>query len=188
MTENPQNLDLQLWLDQEIIPRQNKLKAKFWELLGEVANAVDTEELTKLHSSSRGVKLSKGNDLLGYPYQVLDLIRDFDMDEGLNIRLLNWFGHGLFLFVLIGKNHTLKPHRELIATNWTFDQSSSPFDYPEILLNHASTSSSAEDPIYRSTFCQWHKTLKISHDSLATKRSILNELKNILSLLVKKMG
>ncbi|WPR73643.1 hypothetical protein [Algoriphagus sp. NG3] len=188
MIENQQNLDLELWLDQDIIPRQNRLKAKFWEILGEVANTVDAQELRRIHSSSRGAKLSRGNDLLGYPYQVLDLIRDFNVDKGMNIRLLNWFGHGVFIFVLIGKNHGSPPHRELIANHWAFDLSSSPYDYPDIILNHAFTTSFSEDTIHNSTFCQWHKSIELSNDTIATEFIISNELKKILSLLAKKIG
>src|SRR5690606_26208554 len=113
-------------------------------------------------AASRGIKLSKGNDLSGYPYQVLDLIRDFDTKNGLNIRVLNWFGHGLYLFVLFGKNHPKAPLIKLTGENWSFDLSSTPWEYSETLLNSISTNSPTADLLEKSTFYQWHKSLKIS--------------------------
>jgi hypothetical protein len=183
MAENPDKLDLELWLNQDIIPSQNRLKAKFWEILADVGNSVDFEKLIKIHQGSRGLKLSRGNDLLGYPYQVLDLIRDFDIDKGLNIRVLNWFGHGLYLFVLLGKNHPKSPFIMLSEHNWLFDQSPTPWDYPEILLNDASTDSPSYDLLEKSTFYQWHKTIQVSGEITTIKAKILDELKKLIFLL-----
>lgn len=183
MTENRNDLDLKLWLDQDIIPRQNKLKALFWEILAEVGNSVDSEKLIKIHANSRGVKLSKGNDLLGYPYQVLDLIRDFDPNEGLNIRVLNWFGHGLFLFVLFGKSYPKVPFRHLNKHNWAFDQATTPWDYPEILLKGASINSPTADFLEKSSFYQWHKAIQPSKEIGSFKPVILDELNKLIFLL-----
>jgi len=183
MVENPNKLDLELWLDQDIIPRQNILKAKFWEILAEVGNSVDSEKLTQIHSSSRGAKLSKGNDLKGFPYQVLDLIRDFDLKVGLNIRVLNWFGHGLFLFVLLGKNHPKAPFEELTDHLWAFDQSLTPWEYPETLLKSASTSTPTANLLKKSTFYQWHKPIQISGEITDIKSEILDELNKLIFLL-----
>lgn len=183
MAENPNRLDLELWLDKEIIPSQNILKAKFWEILADVGNSVDSEKLTKIHSASRGIKLSKGNDLLGYPYQVLDLIRDFDLNDGLNIRLLNWFGHGLFLFILLGKNHPKAPFQQLRDYDWAYDLSATPWDYPEILLKSSSINSPTGDLYKKSTFYQWHKPIEISGEIVDIKAKILDELKKLIFLL-----
>ncbi|RAI87968.1 hypothetical protein [Algoriphagus yeomjeoni] len=187
MAENPNEIDLQLWLDREVIPRQNRLKAKFWNILSDIGNAIDSEDLVKIHSSSRGVKLSKGNNLLGFPYHVLDLIRDFDQDNGLNIRLLNWFGHGIFLFILIGNKHPKAPLNQLKSENWLFDLSETPWDYPEILLNFAATNTPTENEIANSSFYQWHKPIPIKSAS-EIKTRILDELKNLNYLLLEKMG
>ncbi|SFB25151.1 hypothetical protein [Algoriphagus aquimarinus] len=183
MAEESNYLDLDLWLDQDIIPRQNRLKAKFWEILAEVGNSFEPEKLQDIHSRSRGVKLSKGNDLLGYPYQVLDIIRDFDLTNGLNIRILNWFGHGLFLFVQIGKNNPKAPFQELSENKWVFDQSSSPWDYPEILLNNAFTNSPTVSDFEKSTFYQWHKCIQISGEKTTIEDEIMDELKKLIFLL-----
>ncbi|MEB2782768.1 hypothetical protein U3A58_20465 [Algoriphagus sp. C2-6-M1] len=183
MKENPNQLDLQLWLDRDLIPRQNRLKEIFWNILGEVGNSIDPEDLQQIHLGSRGIKLSKGNELLGYPYQVMDLIRDFDLDEGLNIRLLNWFGHGLFLFVLLGKNHPKAPLQPLSENNWAFDQSPTPWEYPATLLSGAATVTPSAELLEKSTFYQWHKPLEISGEIEYIKTRILDELKKLIFLL-----
>ena len=182
MAENQNELDIELWLDQDVIPRQNRLKAKFWNLLSDVANELDLTELREIHVNSRGVKLSKGSDLLGYPYQVMDIIRDFDPENGLNIRLLNWFGHGLFLFVLIGNKHPRAPLTQLGNHNWLFDLSETPWDYPEILLNNTCSNNPTENEVKNSPFYQWHKPIVIK-SALEIKAIILDELKNLKYLL-----
>ena len=183
MIENPKILDLELWLDKDIILRQNRLKAVFWEVLSEVGNAVDSTTLSQIHAPSRGIKLTKGNDLLGFPYQVLDLIRDFDPSTGLNIRILNWFGHGLFLFILLGRQHQKSPFLKLSEHNWSLDQSSSPWDYPEILLNDASVISPSDELLEKSSFYQWHKSISISKGTVSVESTILDELKKLIFLL-----
>lgn len=182
MEEKP-DLDLDLWLDQEIVLRQNKLKAKFWKILGEVGNRIDPELLLKIHPASRGTKLSKGNDLLGYPYQVLDLVRDFNPTDGLNIRVLNWFGHGIYLFVLIGKNHPKAPIQQLNKHQWVFDQASTPWDYPDILLDNSFTDSPSTQAFEDAKYFQWHKSIHISGDITAVETKIRDELKILTFLL-----
>ena len=183
MGNESNTLDLKLWLDKDIIPRQNRLKALFLEMLAHVGNSFDLKKLSEIHNPSRGIKLSKGNDLVGFPYQVLDLIRDFDTDKGLNIRVLNWFGHGLFLFVLLGKNHPKSPFEKLSGNNWLFDQSPTPWDYPEILLNNGSTESPTDFDLKNSTFCQWHKKIQSTDDLNVIRVEILDELKKLIFLL-----
>lgn len=97
-------LDLNLWLDQSLVLRQNQLKADFLDLFEQLGNSVTNVELTNFFSNSKGKKIFKGNQLQGFPYLVLDLIRDFDLETGCNIRLVSWFGHGLFCCVFFGKN------------------------------------------------------------------------------------
>lgn len=187
MADGYKNLDLELWLDKTIIPRQNRLKAKFWNILSDVGNEIDLNSLHEIHAKSRGLKLSKGNDLLGYPYQVLDLIRDFSTNDGLNIRVLNWFGHGLFLFVLIGKNHFKAPLTEFSKYSWQFDLSETPWDYPEIILKRASINAPTLNEVENAPFYQWHKAIEISSGS-EIKGKILDELKNLNQILSEKMG
>lgn len=183
MAEDSNNLDLGLWLDHEIMSRQNKLKEQFWEILAEVGNCIGNEALLKIHPESRGVKLSKGNELLGYPYQVLDLVRDFDPTHGLNIRLLNWFGHGLFIFVLIGKNHPKASLEQFVRNDWAFDLSPTPWDYEEILLNDSFTKSPIPSDLEKSNYFQWHKSIVLSKEKQLIKIEMVNELKKLIFLL-----
>ncbi len=102
-------IDLKLWLNADLIQQQNLLKRQFTAIFEEVGSAFSQKELQQISQKSRGVKLSKGNDLLGFPYQVLDLIRDFDLMSGANIRILNWFGNGIYTTVYLGKKPKKTP-------------------------------------------------------------------------------
>lgn len=124
-------LDLDLWGDETLIRRQNQLKYQFWDLLGKVGDEFSQDFLHQIHPSSKGKKLAQGQDLGGLPYQVLDIIRDFDFDNGLNIRLLHWFGKGVFLFLLLGKQRY--PKFDFSKIGLIPCQTESPFDYEEIL-------------------------------------------------------
>lgn len=183
MAENPNEIDLDLWLDQQIILRQNRLKTKFWEILTEVGKSANSEDLKKIHAKNLGIKLSKGNDLKGFPYQVLDLVRDFDLNNGFNIRVLNWFGHGLFIFVLIGKNHPKAPLTELTQHNWELDLSSTPWEYPDTLFGDKSTNKPTQKELEKSRFYQWHKPIPLSGEIGFVQSSILAELKKLIFLL-----
>ncbi|MEP0712393.1 MAG: hypothetical protein ABJC55_10750 [Algoriphagus sp.] len=152
-------------------------------MLNDIGNSYDATTLTQLHSESRGVKLSKGNELEGCPYQVLDLIRDFDPAMGLNIRVLNWFGHGLFLFVLVGKNHPKAPLVQLAEYKWSFDLSSTPWEYSEIILNKASTNNPTAKQFKNSNFCQWHKPIQSSNQISLIQSRIAYELNKLIFLL-----
>ncbi|MDA1268225.1 MAG: hypothetical protein O2829_03945 [Bacteroidetes bacterium] len=100
-----EELDFNLWLDKTLVQRQNQLKADFLNLFEQVGNAFPNSELSYFFPKSRGKKISKGNQLLGFPYLVLDLIRDFDLDSGCNFRLVSWFGHGLYFCVFFWKKN-----------------------------------------------------------------------------------
>ena len=97
------DLDINLWLDKTLVKRQNQLKTDFMNLFEQLGNSVTNEELTDFFPKSKGKKISKGNQLLGFPYLVLDLIRDFDLDYGCNFRFVSWFGHGLYCCLYLGK-------------------------------------------------------------------------------------
>lgn len=147
-------IDLKLWRDEKLIRKQNQLKYQFWDLLGEIGDLFPQKELVQVHSNTKGKKLSQGQDLGGLPYQVLDLIRDFDFETGLNIRLLNWFGKGLFLFVLAGKSNY--PDLQLSHAGFQLCKSESPWDYQEILLGKPNELQSKDQ-----NFNQWYKELKV---------------------------
>ena len=188
MSEKPENLDLNFWLDREFLQKHNRLKAEFWEILGKVGDSVSLEEISKTHPRPKGKKLSRGNDLLGFPYQVLDLIRDFDLSGGLNIRILNWFGHGMFLFVLIGKNTFSEPQLHFLENEFSLGLTSSPWDYPELILESNSTRNPEFDQIQDLTFFQWFKPLSIPLEKSLIAVHLSSEIKKVIESLSQKMG
>lgn len=145
-----EGLDLDLWENEALYRRQSQLKKQFWELLGNLGDRFPQQDLLLVHPTSKGKKLSQGQDLGGLPYQVLDLIRDFDWDHGLNIRLLHWFGKGIFLFLLAGK----KTYPTLPWERLEMDpcQTDSPWDYLRILQEKKSTSHSPLPKSYQQGF------------------------------------
>lgn len=188
MSEKPENLDLNCWLDREFLLKHNRLKAEFWEILGIVADSVSLEEISKSHPRPKGKKLSRGNDLLGFPYQVLDLIRDFDLSGGLNIRVLNWFGHGMFLFVLIGKNTFSEPPTIFLENEFSLGLATSPWDYPELILESNSTSSPSLEQLGELAFFQWFKPISISPEKDQIVSQLTSEIKKVIDSLSQKMG
>ncbi len=122
-------LDLDLWLDQSLIQRQNQLKADFLYLFEQVGNHFSNQELADFFPNSKGKKISKGNQLEGFPYIVLDLIRDFDLITGCNIRLVSWFGHGLYCCVFLGQKKAY-PSVPFLETGFQLGDVSKPWDLP----------------------------------------------------------
>lgn len=188
MSEKPENLDLNFWLDREFLQKHNRLKAEFWEILGKVGDSISLEEISKTHPRPKGKKLSRGNDLLGFPYQVLDLVRDFDLSGGLNIRVLNWFGHGMFLFVLIGKDKFSEPQLNFLENDFSLGLTSSPWDYPELILESNSTKSPESDLMQELAFFQWFKPLSIPLEKSLIADHLSSEIKKVIDMLTQKMG
>ncbi len=182
MEDSHDFLDLGLWKNSDLIRRQNLLKSQFIEILEEVANAIPIQDLSKISPRSRGSKISKGNDLLGLPYQVLDLVRDFDSLEGVNIRLLNWFGKGFFITILLGKNKA-NPAIPLLEQGFSFGMSENKWDYPELILNNNQTQDL--ELILKSNleFHLWIKTFKVTEKQKANASSLAQEVKKILGIL-----
>lgn len=183
MEQTDYKLELDLWLDQSIISRQNQLKATFWDIFSSCANEVSLEELQEIHSKSMGSKLTRGNDLKGFPYQVLDFIRDFDSENGLNIRIINWFGHGLFLFILLGKNHPKKTSPSFFTNNLRFSLSNSAWDYPDIIVNKNYIKAPTLTHFDDAELFQWFTPIEITDCLEVTKQVINDKLKTILGLL-----
>lgn len=187
MESSSPKLDLQLWLNKELFQSQNRLKAGFWELFSDIGNEIDITVLTQIHSKSKGVKLSKGGDLLGFPYHVLDLIRDFDPEKGLNIRILNWFGQGMYLFVHFGKNHPLSTKDYFLKNSFFYALSSSPWDYPDLIIRESKTISPTATEMNYMKFHQWFKKINIESQSSSSKNMIMAELKNLLEFFPLKI-
>ena len=174
-------IDLDLWLDKTVIDRQKQLKTQFIEILEEIGNSLSNEELTTLHPSSKGKKVSKGNDLLGYPYIVLDVIRDFNPLSGMNIRILNWFGHGFFLLVFLGKE-TEGLTESMLDNGFEFGLTDNPWDFGKLILQKE-TSRTMDDLIKcRDRFQIWIKQVNHFSEINLLKNEILKEVKNVIHL------
>jgi hypothetical protein len=179
----PQNsIDLDLWLNKALIQRQNQLKNQFQAILEGVGIFFSLTDFLKISPKSRGVKLTKGNDLLGYPYQVLDLIRDFDPDNGANIRILNWFGNGLYLTILLGKNRK-NPASELLSNAYFFGLTENQWDYPDLVLNKNSTDSERQISQQKLGFYHWIKEIEPKESPIDLQQSLVNEIKKIIPIL-----
>ncbi|MDF2158289.1 hypothetical protein [Algoriphagus sp. CAU 1675] len=176
-----QQLDLDLWLNEEIVRRQNRLKLNFEIILGEVADSFTQKSLQEIHPNSKGKKLSRGNDLMGLPYQVLDFVRDFDWEIGLNLRLLNWFGKGFYLLALVGKRDFGKI--DLSNSQFEICRWENPFDYPELI------SESSSNPISgQPEFIQWAKKIDIVPEPDKTKDILIEEVKKVFTILQEHLA
>lgn len=184
MKDKQEELDLELWLDKSIIERQNQLKNQFLRLLESVGNSISNEELSSFFKGSKGKKITKGNDLLGYPYQVLDLLRDFDKNSGCNIRLLNWFGHGFFILIFLGKNPRL-PFEELRNLGFQLGLVDDPWDFGALILDKKVAQFPFENGIQKTDFQLWIKELPIFSDEKSSIRQLMDDVKKIINLELK---
>lgn len=176
-----QQIDLDFWLDKSIVDRQQHLKAQFIEILEDIGNSVSSEELDFTHPTSRGKKISKGNDLLGYPYLVLDLIRDFNPDTGRNIRVLNWFGHGLYILVFLGKETTISSE-DLLNSGFEFGLTDDPWDFGKLILRRSTTRDTLFLLRHKDRFQIWIKTIKHFSEKTLLTNEILQEVKDVIHL------
>ncbi|MBA4302262.1 MAG: hypothetical protein C0433_19490 [Cyclobacterium sp.] len=176
------SLDVELWLNKDLIHRQNLLKTQFTSVLEDVGNSFPKEIFDKISAKSKGTKISKGNDLLGFPYLVLDLIRDFDPITGSNIRLLNWFGNGLFITILLGSNRE-NPVKEFIGLEFSFGLSENQWDYPDLILNRNLTTDEGKIAKAKLGFYHWIKPIPVDPDLLVLNQNLCKCLKKILGIL-----
>lgn len=176
------SIDLNLWLNADLIQRQNLLKKQFIAVLENVANAFSSDDFRGISPKSRGIKISKGNDLLGFPYQVLDLIRDFDRENGVNIRLLNWLGNGFYISILLGKNRR-NPIQEFQNLGFSFGLSENQWDYPDLILNHNLTEDVNKIRNTRLEFYHWIREFKVDPEPSIFQDNLKIEIKKILGIL-----
>lgn len=176
------SLDIELWLNKDLIQRQNLLKTQFTSVLEDVGNSFPKEIFDKISAKSKGSKISKGNDLLGFPYLVLDLIRDFDPITGSNIRLLNWFGNGLFITILLGSKRE-NPIKEFIDLEFSFGLSENQWDYPDLILNRNLTTDEGKIAEAKLGFYHWIKPIPVDPDLLVLNQNLCKSLKKILGIL-----
>uniref|UniRef100_UPI0040471B16 hypothetical protein n=1 Tax=Algoriphagus sp. TaxID=1872435 RepID=UPI0040471B16 len=171
-------LDLALWLDKSIVIRQNQLKADFLDLFEQVGNSFSNEELTNFFGNSKGKKISKGNQLDGFPYLVLDLIRDFNLDSGCNIRLVSWFGHGLFCCAYFGKNRNHDPDL-FLESGFQLGRADKPWD---LKLQLEVLKATRPIPKIDSKSKLWIKHIALSTTKQQSLQILNEEVKNILKV------
>jgi hypothetical protein len=182
MDEFQNLLDLDLWLNKDLIRRQNLLKTQFIAVMENVGNSFPKEVLDQISNKSRGIKISKGNDLLGCPYLVLDLVLDFDPLTGANIRLLNWFGNGFFITVLLGKNR-INPIRELKDLAFFFGLSENQWDYPDLILRNNLTTDERKIAQANLGFHHWIKPIQVESDLTIFNQGLCESIKKIIGIL-----
>lgn len=174
-------MELNLWLDQSLLVRQNQLKADFLSLFESLANSVTNEELIHFYPDAKGKKISKGNQLLGFPYLVLDFVRDFDLNSGCVLRLVSWWGNGLYLCAFLGANLPLHA-AYFLKEGFVLGKTENPWDLPELILQGNSTFCLEEIALRKAGFKIWVKEIKLQHDKEANKLLLEKEIRKILQL------
>jgi hypothetical protein len=164
MSSDQFNIDLNLWKDHDLFKRQHRLKLQFWEIFSSIAENISDDSLSKICTKHKSKKLSRGNDLLGMPYHVLDIIRNFDPISGLNIRVLNWFGNGIFLLILTGKENSEKVFDFLNANNFLYGLTESPWDYPGLILENQKTRTPDPEMFKKEELQVWVKEINFPED------------------------
>jgi len=173
------SFDLELTSDPVLFHRIKEQTDLYIHLFQDLANEFPAQELSLVHSSSKGAKISNGYRLDNCPYQVLDLIRDFSLETAFNIRILNWWGNGLFIFILYGKDTSKKMDasiRRLLKDYFASNQKS-PWDYKEIINDIPSQEIPINDS--GSDFLQVYKKLKAEQDYHKTYSILKKEIRFI---------
>ena len=136
--EKSEEIDIDLIKNIQLFENIQAQKNIFLNLFTEIANQFPQSILIQAHKNSKGTKVSQGINLENCPYQVLDIFRDFDRNSGFNIRILNWWGHGLYILVQFGKN-TVEKHLKYINVKFKrfhVGLALDVFDYPEVFTSN----------------------------------------------------
>lgn len=182
--EKSQKLDLSFLNEAEPFFRKyNQQSNLIQEILTEVANDFPQDFLIDLFPNSRGSKISKGYQLDGLPYQVMDIVRDFNSDTGFNIRLLHWWGKGFFIFLSIG-NKKINSYAEDWINHYKDYQLSSAesiFDYAEIIHSNLSlTQNNLKSTTKDSSHIQIWQKLDMEADINIMRGILTDSVKSIL--------
>ncbi|WP_114749033.1 hypothetical protein [Pleomorphovibrio marinus] len=179
---------LQIMADPGLFVKINRSKKCFIHMFSEISNQLSEYKLEKWHSISRGTKVSQGNSLQLCPYQVLDVVRDFNPHSGLNIRALNWWGRGIYLFLFLGKetaiNFSKSPKslffNHLQNRGFHLALTDSPWDYQAIV--DEGQAKLVDTPEEASEFAILHghiqvfKRLPYKKDLMSTQSDIFQEI------------
>jgi hypothetical protein len=177
------SLDLKLLQDKALFQKIKEQSDVVENLFSALANDFPQSELSKFHPESKGTKISKGYNLENAPYQVLDLVRDFDSKKGFNIRILNWWGKGLFIFVYMGY---LTYEKKLfflanLLESYQDCQHSSPWAYGSIINGQtANEVQNSENLSVNQDFFQVFKQIVPSSEISETHLMLKKEIRFIL--------
>ncbi|WP_158859892.1 hypothetical protein [Lunatibacter salilacus] len=185
-----------IYRNKELFEEIHEAKKAFIGMLENISNIIVLDDLKEVHPNHKGTKISKGNELEHCPYQVLDIIRDFDPETGLNIRLLHWWGKGMFLFVLISKSFFDGKQLENFLKDRSLDGffisiASSPFSYKQIVGDYEFNKIPSADSVPNNSLLgrfQLVKKVPFGVDFTETEEILFSELKRILSALRKIKG
>lgn len=181
---------IKLLEDRTLFEEIHELKSSFILLFSDLANEISPNELLDLHPTSQGLKISKGNELQHCPYQVLDIIRDFDKEQGLNIRLLNWWGRGLYIFIFFGKYNEkiLLDNRvldKLQLLGYQLSKTSSPWDYKNMIdsgnLEPIKGTAQLSDHLQKFNYLQLVKKIAYRDDYHSLKLALKEQVVQILN-------
>jgi hypothetical protein len=171
--------DLELTSDPVLYHKIKEQTDLYLELFQLLANEFSHQDLSLIHATSKGTKVSNGYRLGNSPYQVLDLIRDFDSESAFNIRILNWWGNGLFFFILYGNGTAIKMEASIkrLLKDYLLSSQKSPWDYKEIINKIPNQ----EIYINNSTsgFLQLYKKLRLEPDFDKTYSILKKEIRFI---------
>ncbi|MEX2595047.1 MAG: hypothetical protein WD426_19950 [Anditalea sp.] len=181
---------IQLLGNRSLFEEIHELKSSFIVLFSDLANEIPPRDLLALHPTSQGLKISKGNELQHCPYQVLDIIRDFDKEQGFNIRILNWWGRGLYVFIYFGKyNERILLDRDFLAEmqfqGYLLAKTSSPWDYKSMIdtgnlepIDHTAQLSAHLEKFH---YMQLVRKITYTSDYLTLKLTLKEQVTQILN-------
>ncbi len=139
----------------------------------------------KYFAQAKGCKVSKGNQLDRLPYQVLDIVRDFDPLTGFNIRLLNWWGNGFYVFITYGSQvkHKYKNNWKHQFEGYQISFLETPYNYLQVeknslILNEKNITLA----INSSNQLQIWKKIELSEDPHTTHQMLCKLLTDILEV------
>ncbi len=177
-------IDLTLLGDPALFKKINSQTQLFVRLFTEIGNTFPQEYLQKIHLGSMGVKVSKGNQLDSLPYQVLDIIRDFDPHTGLNLRLLNWWGKGLYCIILYGSDAALKYSNAIqgLSEDYALSRESTKWDYAKIIGTSITGPFDLKWHVAHFKHCQIIKKIELVSDYNKLKLSITNHILHLMDI------
>jgi hypothetical protein len=184
------NLDIKLIKDPKIFKHITEQKKIWIDLFSEVANYITSEKLKKIYAFEKGKKVSQGNQLESCPYQVLDLFRNFDSEKGLNLRILNWWGHGLFIVLFFGIEtadlQKVNIKKLLKNKGYLLQNSNDPFDYKNLMIANESHHADGCDVLKQKKHLQLIKKIELELEYQQNLTKIISEIDQIFLTLVRK--